>query len=449
MNETTQQNRLFDNKKLAALLIPLAVDQLLNSFMGTVDTLVVSNLGSAAISAVSLVDSINILIVQAFFALASGGTVVCSHYLGCGKKEHAQEAARQLVFITFVLSAVIAGMCLLFNGPMLALIFGKVESAVMVNAKKYFFFSAISYPFIALYDDGSCILRAQENSRLPMLISVISNILNIILNLLFVWVFHWGVAGSATATMLARMFSMVTVLVKLRNPQLEIQLRKYFTIRPDWDEIKRILRIGVPSGVENSMFQLGKLAIQSTVSLMGTAAIAAQGMASIIENLNGIMGIGIGIGLMTVVGKLLEQEEKEEAVYYVKRNYVLFRSSDHCILSAFVCFSSSDYLFWRYGAGKRKTLYFHGNVHNHCKAIDPVMAFCSAYGFRAAGDVKFTMTVSMLTMWLCRVTSLLFLRVFGFGPIAVWIGMFSDWALRGVIFTIRFRNRKWLNHHVI
>ena len=174
MNETTQQNRLFDNKKLAALLIPLAVDQLLNSFMGTVDTLVVSNLGSAAISAVSLVDSINILIVQAFFALASGGTVVCSHYLGCGKKEHAQEAARQLVFITFVLSAVIAGMCLLFNGPMLALIFGKVESAVMVNAKKYFFFSAISYPFIALYDDGSCILRAQENSRLPMLISVIS-----------------------------------------------------------------------------------------------------------------------------------------------------------------------------------------------------------------------------------------------------------------------------------
>ena len=449
MNETTQQNRLFDNKKLAALLIPLAVDQLLNSFMGTVDTLVVSNLGSAAISAVSLVDSINILIVQAFFALASGGTVVCSHYLGCGKKEHAQEAARQLVFITFVLSAVIAGMCLLFNGPMLALIFGKVESAVMVNAKKYFFFSAISYPFIALYDDGSCILRAQENSRLPMLISVISNILNIILNLLFVWVFHWGVAGSATATMLARMFSMVTVLVKLRNPQLEIQLRKYFTIRPDWDEIKRILRIGVPSGVENSMFQFGKLAIQSTVSLMGTAAIAAQGMASIIENLNGIMGIGIGIGLMTVVGETLGAGRKEEAVYYVKKL---------CIVSEVVIIA-----FILLIALVRPMNYFGGMAHESAKMcifmvtcitiIKPliwVMAFVPAYGFRAAGDVKFTMTVSMLTMWLCRVTlSIVLARVFGFGPIAVWIGMFSDWALRGVIFTIRFRNRKWLNHHVI
>ena len=450
MNETTQQNRLFDNKKLAALLIPLAVDQLLNSFMGTVDTLVVSNLGSAAISAVSLVDSINILIVQAFFALASGGTVVCSHYLGCGKKEHAQEAARQLVFITFVLSAVIAGMCLLFNGPMLALIFGKVESAVMVNAKKYFFFSAISYPFIALYDDGSCILRAQENSRLPMLISVISNILNIILNLLFVWVFHWGVAGSATATMLARMFSMVTVLVKLRNPQLEIQLRKYFTIRPDWDEIKRILRIGVPSGVENSMFQFGKLAIQSTVSLMGTAAIAAQGMASIIENLNGIMGIGIGIGLMTVVGETLGAGRKEEADYYVKKL---------CIVSEVVIIASCLLLY----ALVRPITYFGGMEPESAKMcifmvtcitiVKPliwVMAFVPAYGFRAAGDVKFTMTVSMLTMWLCRVTlSIVLARVFGFGPIAVWIGMFSDWALRGVIFTIRFRNRKWLNHHVI
>ena len=450
MNETTQQNRLFDNKKLAALLIPLAVDQLLNSFMGTVDTLVVSNLGSAAISAVSLVDSINILIVQAFFALASGGTVVCSHYLGCGKKEHAQEAARQLVFITFVLSAVIAGMCLLFNGPMLALIFGKVESAVMVNAKKYFFFSAISYPFIALYDDGSCILRAQENSRLPMLISVISNILNIILNLLFVWVFHWGVAGSATATMLARMFSMVTVLVKLRNPQLEIQLRKYFTIRPDWDEIKRILRIGVPSGVENSMFQFGKLAIQSTVSLMGTAAIAAQGMTNIIENLNGIMSIGMGIGLMTVVGECLGAGEKEEAVYYIKKISI---AAEVVLIATCLLMFGLTYPITYFGGMEpesAKLCIFMVTCITIVKPIVWIMAFIPPYGFRAAGDVRFTMTTSMLCMWLCRVVlAMVLARVFHMGPIAVWIGMFTDWTIRGIIYTIRFKNRKWLAHQVI
>lgn len=450
MNETTQQNRLFDNKKLASLLIPLAVDQLLNSFMGTVDTLVVSNLGSAAISAVSLVDSINILIVQAFFALASGGTVVCSHYLGCGKKEHAQEAARQLVFITFVLSVMIAGMCLLFNGPMLALIFGKVESAVMVNAKKYFFFSAISYPFIALYDDGSCILRAQENSRLPMLISVISNILNIILNLLFVWVFHWGVAGSATATMLARMFSMVTVLVKLRNPQLEIQLRKYFTIRPDWDEIKRILRIGVPSGVENSMFQFGKLAIQSTVSLMGTAAIAAQGMTNIIENLNGIMSIGMGIGLMTVVGECLGAGEKEEAVYYIKKISI---AAEVVLIATCLLMFGLTYPITYFGGMEpesAKLCIFMVTCITIVKPIVWIMAFIPPYGFRAAGDVRFTMTTSMLCMWLCRVVlAMVLARVFHMGPIAVWIGMFTDWTIRGIIYTIRFKNRKWLAHQVI
>lgn len=450
MNETTQQNRLFDNKKLAALLIPLAVDQLLNSFMGTVDTLVVSNLGSAAISAVSLVDSINILIVQAFFALASGGTVVCSHYLGCGKKEHAQEAARQLVFITFVLSAVIAGMCLLFNGPMLALIFGKVESAVMVNAKKYFFFSAISYPFIALYDDGSCILRAQENSRLPMLISVISNILNIILNLLFVWVFHWGVAGSATATMLARMFSMVTVLVKLRNPQLEIQLRKYFTIRPDWDEIKRILRIGVPSGVENSMFQFGKLAIQSTVSTLGTIAIAAQAMTNILENLNGIAAIGIGIGMMTVVGQCLGAGRKDEAIYYIKKltavaEIVIIAS---CAL-VFLATKPVTILGGMEPESAKMCLYMVGWI-TVVKPIVWTLAFIPAYGMRAAGDVRFSMILSCISMWAFRVTLCIYLcRVHSFGPIAVWIGMFTDWTIRGIVFTFRFMGRRWLAHKVV
>ena len=254
--EEENQQKLFDNRKLAALLIPLAVDQLLNSFMGTVDTLVVSNLGSAAISAVSLVDSINILIVQAFFALATGGTVVCSHYLGCRREGHAKEAARQLVFITFMMSLVIGVLCIVFNGQILSLIFGEVEDAVMENAKQYFFFSAISYPFIALYDDGSSILRAQENSRLPMLISVASNLVNLVLNLLFVWGLGFGVAGSACATLLARIFAMTVVMYKLRNPRLTVSLTQYHSIRPDWGEIRRILRIGIPSGVENSMFQV-------------------------------------------------------------------------------------------------------------------------------------------------------------------------------------------------
>ncbi len=444
------QSLMFDNRKLAKLLIPLALDQLLNSFMGTVDTLCVSNLGSAAISAVSLVDSINILIVQAFFALASGGTVVCSHYLGCKEKKQAQEAARQLVFITFMLSLAITVLFVIFNGPLLHLIFGKVEQDVMSNARKYFFFTTLSYPFIALYDDGSCILRAQENSRLPMQISIISNIMNVIMNLVFVWIFHWGVAGTAISTLISRIFSMAVVMIKLRNPSFDVSLRHYFSIRPDWSKIKKILYIGVPSGIENSMFQFGKLAIQSTVSLMGTAAIAAQGMTNIIENLNGILAIGIGIGLMTVVGETLGAGHKEEAVYYIKKLCIIAEVT--MVLSCIFMYAITRpiTIFGGMEPESAKLCIFMVTCITIVKPLIWDMAFIPAYGLRAAGDVKFSMTVSVLTMWLCRVTlATVLARVFHMGPMAVWIGMFTDWGIRNIIFTIRFHSRKWLQHKVI
>lgn len=250
--------------------------------------------------------------------------------------------------------------------------------------------------------------------------------------------------------MLARIFSMAVVTYKLRNPDLEIPLRNYFSIRPDWKEIKRILHIGIPSGVENSMFQFGKLAIQSTVSLMGTAAIAAQGMTNIIENLNGILAMGVGVGLMTVVGESLGAGRREEAVYYIKKL---------CIISEIIVAASCLVMY----ALVRPITHFGGMEPASAKMcifmvtwitiVKPlvwVMAFIPAYGLRAAGDVKFSMTVSVLSMWLCRVTlAMILARVFHMGPMAVWIGMFTDWTIRCVIFTIRFKNRKWLNHQVI
>lgn len=450
MGRQEQTNHLFSNRDLRILLVPLIVEQILNSLMGTADSIMVSNVGSAAISAVSLVDSINILVIQAFYALAAGGTIVCSQYIGQKDKKNAEESARQLSFVVACISSAVMAVCLLTRGPLLRLIFGSVEADVMEAAQIYFFYTALSFPFIALYDAGSSIYRAQGNTRLPMTIAVVSNGLNIAGNAVLIWGFHLGVAGAAIATLGSRVISAVVVFAFLHNPSQEIAVRDYLHIRPDGRRIMRILSLGIPNGIENAMFQFGKLAIQSTVSLMGTAAIAAQGMASIIENLNGIMGIGIGIGLMTVVGETLGAGRKEEAVYYVKKL---------CIVSEVVIIASCLLLY----ALVRPITYFGGMEPESAKMcifmvtcitiIKPliwVMAFVPAYGFRAAGDVKFTMTVSMLTMWLCRVTlSIVLARVFGFGPIAVWIGMFSDWALRGVIFTIRFRNRKWLNHHVI
>ena len=444
------EKHMFSNKALWKLMAPLAFDQLLNSMMGTVGTMVVSNLGSAAISAVSLVDAINVLIVQAFYALAAGGTVVCSQYLGCKKEKEANEAARQLLFITFVLSVVIAAICLAANGPLLRLIFGEVEPQVMKYSRQYFIISAISYPFIALYDDGSSIFRAQENSKTPMMISLCANILNLILNILFVWGLHMEVIGSATATMLSRAFSMIAVLYLLHRPGLIIRLRGYLSIRPIWSQIRRILYLGIPSGIENSMFQFGKLAIQSTVSMMGTAAIAAQGMTNILENLNGILAIGIGVGLMTVVGECMGAGRKDEAAYYIKKMTAV--SEVVVIASCLLIFALVHpiTIFGGMEAKSAKMCIFMVGCITIAKPIVWSLAFIPAYGFRAAGDVKFTMVTSALIMWFCRVTLAMFLaRMLGFGPIAVWIGMFTDWSVRAIIYSIRFKSGKWMEHQVI
>ena len=199
------------------------------------------------------------------------------------------------------------------------MLFRSVEADVMTASRTYFFYTALSFPFIAIYDAGASIFRAQENTKTPMTISVISNVLNVAGNAILIWGFHMGVAGAAISTLASRIFCGVVVMITLHNSSNKLAIREYRKIRPDFPVIKRILLIGIPSGVENCMFQFGKLAIQSTVSTMGTAAIAAQAMTNILENLNGIGGIGIGIGLMTVVSECMGAGRKDEAVYYIKK----------------------------------------------------------------------------------------------------------------------------------
>ena len=314
---------MFTNRMIRNLLVPVVLEQILNSIMGTADTMMVSNVGSAALSAVSLVDSINILLIQAFSALAAGGAIVCAQYIGQKNYEKANMSARQVLFIITAISVAVSAVCLIFQKPLLRLIFGAVEADVMRASETYFFFTALSFPFIAAYDSAASIFRAQENTRGPMMISMISNVMNIGGNAILIWVFHLGVAGAAVSTLVSRIFCAVVVLYQLRKDRQPIVVRNYLKIRPDWSMIGRILGLGIPSGIENSMFQLGKLAIQSTVSTLGTTAIAAQAMTNILENLNGIAAIGVGVGLMTIVGQCLGAGRKDEAVYYIKKLCVI------------------------------------------------------------------------------------------------------------------------------
>lgn len=447
---STSDAHLYSNQDLRKLLVPIIVEQLLSSLMGTADTMMVSNVGSAAISAVSLVDSINILVIQALSALAAGGAILCSQYVGSENTQEANRSAGQVLLVMAALSTALSVICLVLRDPMLRLIFGKVDADVMANSRTYFLFTLLSFPFIGLYDAGASIFRAQNNTRTPMVISVISNLMNIAGNAVLIFGFDMGVAGAAISTLVSRIFCAIVVLWQLRSPLQPISVRYYAKIRPDFSLIRRVLLIGVPSGIENSMFQFGKLAIQSTVSTLGTAAIAAQAMTNILEALNGVAAMGVGIGLMTVVGQCIGANRKDEAVYYIKKLSWLAEIVIIVCCLFVLAITKPITVIGGMEAESAKLCFQMVVFITITKPISWVLSFIPAYGMRAAGDVKFSMITSCLSMWLCRVSLCIFLcRALGFGPIAVWIGMFADWSVRAVVFFWRFHSRKWLNHKVI
>lgn len=443
-------NLLFPRRALWMLLIPLIIEQMLNSLMGMVDTLMVSRVGAEAISAVSLVDSINNLVLQVFAAMAAGAAIICSQYLGRKDEKGCNDAAKQIVLTVVVISSVIMIIGVGFRKPLLHLIFGSVEEAVMTNAQIYFLITALSYPFIALFQAGAAFYRACGNSKFTMKTALIANVANIVGNTLFIFVLQMGAAGAAVSTLISRALCAFVVFYALRKPGYAIQLKNYFSIRPDLNLIVKILAIGVPSGIENGMFQFGKLAIQSTVSSLGTAAIAAQAMTIIFENVNGMAAVGIGIGLMTVVGQSIGAGRQEEAKYYIVK--LAGYAEVAMIISCILVYIAARPVTVLAGMSEESTALCMQMILaiTIVKPLLWVPSFTPPNGLRAAGDVRFSMITATLTMWLCRVALSIFLmRVVKTGPIGVWYGMFADWGVRGVIFTIRFVRGKWLRFKII
>ncbi len=442
-------DHIFSNRKLLLLLIPIIAEQFLNSLMGMADSMMVSNVGAAALSGVSLVDSINILIVQAFNAMATGGVIICSTCIGQRDLKRANEAARQVLLVSTALSVTVMVLGLIFRTGILSLVFGRVDADVMSAAGIYFLLTILSYPAVAIAAAAGAIFRAQANTRLPMNVAIVSNIINVAGNALLIWGAGLGVTGAALATLFSRIFSAVVLMWMLRDSKYEISIRNYLKIRPDANKIHKILAMGIPNGIENSMFQFGKLAIQSSVSTLGTVAIAAQAMTNIFENVNGVAGVGVGIGLMTIVGQCLGAGRKDEAVYYTKKmvlwGYIAILAS--CLFTYAIARPVTA-LAGMIPQSASLCIYMLGWI----TVVKPLLwspSFVTAYAMRAAGDVKFSMIVATLTMWLCRVTLAVFLiRVVKIGAMGVWIGMFCDWGIRGIIFTVRFKSGRWI-HKVV
>lgn len=430
---------MFSKKDLIKLLLPLIVEQILAVLVGMIDVVMVSVVGDAAISGVSLVDSISLLIIQLLAALATGGAVVSAQYLGKKKSESACKAAGQLLLITTMVSVLITAVALIGNRHLLGAVFGDVEEAVMNNAMIYFGISALSYPFLGIYNSCAALYRSMGNSKVSMMASIAMNLINVIGNSICIFGLRMGVEGVAIPTLISRAFAALLMLYLIQSPNNVIRIYRLRELRFDKVMIKKIMAIGIPNGLENGMFQFGKITLQSLVSSLGsTAVIAGYAVAANLVTLQYLPGNAIGLGLITIIGQCVGAGEYKQAKEYTKKlmiiNYITIAVMCSCmmlgkkqLLGLYILSSQAAAM-----AGEMIT------AHSIAMIVWP-LAFTLPYTLRASFDAKFTMSVSVVSMWLFRIGfAYLFVKVLNFGIMGIWYAMFIDWAVRGIIFSIRF-----------
>ena len=448
---STTSRPLFNRQQLISLFLPLVAEQALSISIGLADTLMVSSVGEAAVSGVSLVDSFNVLMIQLLSALATGGAVVASQYIGHREPKRAKASAAQIMFIMISLSVVTAVIVAVGRHAILRGIFGSIDADVMRYAETYFLLSALSYPFIGVYNAGAALFRAQGNSKISMLSSLVMNVVNIGGNAILIYGFGMGVMGAATASLVSRIIACFTVMFLLQKPDCALRIDHLTDLKPDLDLIKRILKVGIPAGIENGMFQIGKLSVASLTSTLGTAAIAANAVANTTSTFLNIPASAVGLAVLTVVGQCLGAGEKEQAVWYARRLLLVAYCGAWVMnLSAF------------FFADRWALTLFHLSPEAQAMALQ-VMQWFNIFSIffwpssftlpnilRAAGDASFTMSVSIVSMWVFRV-GFCYLMVLCFHGqlLSIWMGMFLDWVFRSVCFMVRFVRGKWLEQHVI
>ncbi|MCJ7835183.1 MATE family efflux transporter [Cuneatibacter sp. NSJ-177] len=433
---------LFSKKQIYQLMIPLMVEQLLTITVGIADSMMVSVAGEAAVSGVSLVDALNNLILSILTALATGGAVVSSQYIGRKDESSACQAANQLLFATVILAVGVSLLMLAGNERLLRLIFGKTEELVMSQAVTYFMIIVLTYPFMAIYNSAAALFRSMGNSKISMQVSLVMNLINIGGNAILIFGLKWGVAGAAIATLFSRIVGSLFLLVRIHNPIYPVHVSNLHRLRPQGKMIRRILSIGIPGGLENGMFQLGKILVLSLVSSYGTASIMANSVSSNLSMFMIIPGNAVSLALITVVGQCIGAGEVKQARAYT-RKLITASTVMMGLVSTFIIvlrpfllgiYNMSDAAYemsWQ-------LLMWHAVVGT---LLWP-LSFNLPNTLRAGNDAAFTMGISMFSMWVFRVGCSYLLGRY-FQLYGVWIAMFIDWGVRVILFMIRYRGEKW------
>lgn len=444
------KKRMFSNAQLRRLIFPLLIEQLLAMLVGMVDTVMVSSAGEAAISGVSIVNDLNNLVIALLSALAGGGAVIVSQYLGHGDRELTRKAASQLVMIAFVISTVLGLFCVAFHTGILQVLYGSVEADVMMSAKEYFWITALSFSFLGVYNSAAALFRSMNETRSTMNVSILMNVINVIGNYIGVYVLHLGAAGVAWPTLISRIVAAVVMVGMAFNPRRAISIAWNDILAWNRELIRKILSIAVPNGIENGLFQLGKVIVSIFVATYGTSQIAANGVSNSLSTLCYVSEMAIQLASVTVIGQCVGANDYEQAEYYVHK---LIRIA--WIMAAvnnLLVYLAMPYALSLYSLSSETLKIAETILTMECIAVTTIHApaFVLPTCIRAAGDAKYTMYVGVGSMFGARVLSAYLLgTVLGMGVVGTRIGMYIDWGVRIIFFVYRWRSGKWKLYRLV
>lgn len=450
IEKTDRSHYLFSNKALTALIIPLVIEQLLAVLVGMADSIMIASVGEAAVSGVSLVDNIMILIINIFAALATGGAVVAGQFLGQKREEEACKAANQLVW--FVTICAVGIMILVYLGKWIILhkVFGQITGEVRGHANTYLLIVTASIPFIALYNGGAAVFRAMGNSRISMIVSLIMNVINVTGNAILIYGLHFGTAGVAIPTLVSRVVAAVIITVLLCNPKWMLHLDRTWRFRFDKRMIRRILAIGVPNGLENSMFQLGKILVLSLVATFGTYAIAANAVANAVACFQILPGMSISLAITTVISQCVGAGDFKQVHYYLRKMMLIIYGCMAATVA--VIYLVMPIILDAYNLSVKTANVTEQilNFHGISAILIWPLSFALPAAFRAAGDAKMCMYISIFSMWVFRIGfSYLLGEYFGMGVFGIWVAMIIDWGFRVICFVFRYFSGKWKHAAIV
>lgn len=437
-------------KQIIAIIIPIFVDQAFLILMSLLNTAMISSAGVAAVSAVSMVDSLNIFLANVFIAVATGGTVIVAQYKGSGNTEMVSKTATQAISAVTIFSVVISVLVIIFHMSTLNILFGKADADVFQNAKIYLIGSCISYPFIAIFQAVIGSLRGVGETKPCLNLSLLMNLTNTCLNVLLITIFHMGVKGLVISTILARILGMAASLIYIIKYNETIRFKIKNALHVDFSILKKVMFIGLPFAAEQIFFNGGKLLTQTFIVQLGTLAMTVYAIGNSIALLFQIGPNALGIAIVTVVGQCIGRRNIQDSIKFIKS--LIGLSSILFVITSIILLPFLPLIIKMFHPPAEiiPTIYTLILISTIAQPILWSQSFVMPSALRAAGDSNFTSIASLLSMWLLRVVLGYILGItLGFGIIGVWVAMIVEWGARGIIFIGRFKGKKWYAHKLV